>query len=183
VATAKTPGKKSKGKPSSPLIYAGAKFGYLTVKQRSPKKGNSVYWVVECVCHKRETVPSFYLLRKKFPKTSCGCKSYEGANPYPETKVCWHSMHLRCYYTKHVAYKDYGGRGIKVCARWHRDNPKGWENFLKDMGPRPTVNGEQLTLDRKDPDGNYEKDNCRWADKLTQANNQRRHKQPKTTTS
>jgi hypothetical protein len=75
-------------------------------------------------------------------------------------------MKLRCASKNNPKYHRYGGRGIVVCARWL--GPQGFQNFLEDMGPRP---GLGYSLDRKDNDGNYEKDNCRWATPLEQANN------------
>jgi hypothetical protein len=83
-------------------------------------------------------------------------------------------MKQRCLCPTHHAYKDYGERGIRVCERWLLPNGQGFKNFLADMGPRPSG----LTLDRKDPQGHYEPFNCRWADKETQANNQRRFVYP-----
>lgn len=79
-------------------------------------------------------------------------------------------MNSRCYNETHRWYDAYGGRGIEVCERWRRGNPMGFVNFLADMGERPS---KQLTLDRKDPNLSYSKDNCRWADKVTQRLNQR----------
>lgn len=61
-------------------------------------------------------------------------------------------------------YDSYGGRGIKVCKRWLK-----FENFLADMGERPAG----LTLDRRNPNGNYHKRNCRWATKKIQLFNRR----------
>ena len=63
------------------------------------------------------------------------------------------------------AYKDYGGRGIKVCKRWDNYNV-----FASDMGPHP---GKGWSIDRKNNNGNYCKSNCRWATTKTQMRNRR----------
>lgn len=77
----------------------------------------------------------------------------------------WTMMHVRCTNPHHVSYKDYGGRGIKVCERWST-----FEQFYKDMHPRPSMDH---TLDRQDPNGNYTPENVQWATKTTQARNKR----------
>ncbi len=76
------------------------------------------------------------------------------------------SMRQRCNNPKSPKYPRYGGRGITICKRW--DNPvDGIDNFVKDMGERP----EGLTIDRKENNGNYEPDNCRWATPYEQSVN------------
>lgn len=75
----------------------------------------------------------------------------------------WYQMIRRCEKSTHPNYARYGGRGIKVCERWHR-----FESFIADMGPRPDASH---TLDRVNNDGNYEPNNCRWATRKEQAIN------------
>ena len=74
-------------------------------------------------------------------------------------------MLQRCNDPKATGYKHWGGRGIKVCERWLK-----FQNFFEDMGICP----EGLSLDRIDVNGNYEKNNCKWADYKTQRANRRK---------
>lgn len=76
----------------------------------------------------------------------------------------WHSMKYRCQNPNHKNYKDYGGRGIRVCDAW-----QDFSNFYADMGNRP----EGLTLDRINNDGNYEPENCKWSTQREQSMNTR----------
>lgn len=81
------------------------------------------------------------------------------------TYSSWISMLSRCHNENRTNYHHYGGRGITVCPRWRES----FENFLADMGERPAGK----SIDRIDPDGNYEPDNCRWATQAEQLRNRR----------
>ena len=74
-------------------------------------------------------------------------------------------MRNRCTNPNNTNYKNYGGRGIKVCERWDD-----FTVFIADMGERP----EGKTLDRIDNDGNYEPSNVRWATRSEQQKNKRK---------
>ena len=76
----------------------------------------------------------------------------------------WKSMRTRCNNPNSSRYKDYGGRGIKICDRWDS-----FLSFVEDMYPSFK---EGLTLDRKENDGDYTPDNCKWSTEIEQHNNQ-----------
>ena len=81
--------------------------------------------------------------------------------------MIWINMKTRCYNSNVAGYKDYGGRGIKICDEWRYSFKTFYEWAIK--------NGytDSLTIDRINVNGNYEPNNCKWSSKIEQANNKR----------
>ena len=148
---------------------------YLESRRTRPGKGGVTHIKYRCVCGK-----TAWMLQSSWSKQqSCGCLTNSilskartihghshpnGSNGSP-TYLSWLSMNDRCYYKPHKSYKDYGGRGIKVCERWRFS----FVNFLADMGDRPSGK----TIGRLDNDGDYTPGNCAWVTYKEQARNRR----------
>lgn len=160
------------------LDLTGMVFGRLTVLRRNGSLHCQSAWECLCECGKKLTTCRSSL--KTGATSSCGCLRSEQVSerqkthglsrnqrmrlpPHPLYKT-WVAMRNRCNNSRDVQYKDYGGRGIKICERWN-DFP----SFLADVGVRPVG----TTLDRKNNNGHYEPGNVRWATKLTQVRNRR----------
>lgn len=155
-------------------IPVGARFGRLVVigdGGRNPGNDHHRLWLCRCDCGAEKAVLPSSLRRGK--SASCGCLRHEfasarlathGLSKTPEYET-WGRLRQRCTNPKHPDYPDYGGRGIRVCERWDS-----FENFLADMGPRPS---RRYSIDRKDVNGDYAPENCRWATIRQQSRNKR----------
>jgi hypothetical protein len=155
----------------------GNKFGrWLVVEEIHDRKQKSYYCICECGNENSQVITLSDL--KRGHTKSCGCYQKEIAGKMAtkhglrEHRLysIWASMKTRCYNANSVAYKNYGGRGITICEEW-MDEDDGFINFYN-WAMRSGYSNE-LTLDRINTNGNYETNNCRWADRITQANNTR----------
>ncbi len=160
-------------------IIIGQRFGRLLVidyapSRTFPKCGQTHrFWLCKCDCGTITEVRNSSLGGNT---NSCGCLHREmlvtqnlthgHARPGQRSKtyMVWTAMIARCTCKTNKSFKDYGGRGIKVCERWMK-----FENFLSDMGEKP----KRLTLHRIENDGDYEPSNCRWDTMKVQARHRR----------
>lgn len=161
----------------------GERFGTRVVVEEMPlRKNGYVMYKVRCDCGEEIVLNGSYLKQKNRPCKSCSAKLHtrKGEDHYffkhgmsTRTKgkdriySIWVSMRQRCNDPNDLNYHNYGGRGIKVCPEWDD-----FLVFYNDMGERP----EGSQLDRIDNEGNYCKQNCRWAPLIVQANNRRNNR-------
>ena len=152
-----------------PLIkdLTGHKVGTLTVIRFDETRGGHAYWIVRCECGIEKSVQSANIQNPR--RKSCGCKGgvqIHGLWKHP-LYLTWQNMMTRCYNPNSADWKDYGGRGITVCERWHKV-----ENFVEDMVERP----DGYQIDRRNNELGYSKENCQWSTKLQNARNRRNNK-------
>jgi len=164
-------------------------FDRLFVEGIAPRKAKCghTYWYCRCECGNRKIVSGSNLRRGQV--RSCGClqkertaAAHRGKTVYkkhghscqngqrqrtPEYSS-WQHMRQRCNNPNTDCAHNYIERGIAICEEWSE-----FENFLRDMGPKPTP---KHTLERKDNNKGYSKDNCVWATRAEQNRNYRRNR-------
>lgn len=156
----------------------GQRFGRLLVEERAENKDGNRYTMWKCRwdCGNEIIVNGSTLHRGDI--NSCGCLR-KGAL-FHKTHGCskerlygvWIGMKDRCYQPKATGYKNYGGRGIKICDEWlDYENFRKWayENGYDENAPKG-----QCTIDRKDNDGDYSPSNCHFISKSEQNKNRRK---------
>jgi hypothetical protein len=164
----------------SAIDMAGRKYGLLTAIERSPQL--RTHWLFSCECGSKKWINAYHVRVGRI--RSCGCYwtteraaqharlvlvPHSGSNrkhsrSRQRVYAVWKTMRQRCTNPKSRDWRWYGGRGIKVCARWDE-----FENFIADMGERP----DGLTLERRDVNGHYGPENCYWATWTEQRRNKR----------
>lgn len=161
---------------NSAQLTPGMKFNRLTVIQRHgsqkthDKRASSAVWLCKCECGNFTTSTSYKLTSGY--KKSCGCAFIDAVTTHGKSSAriynIWQHMITRCSEKCDPAsINHYYGKGIRVCDRW-----KNFENFLADMGEPK----DGMSIDRIDPNGNYEPSNCRWATNKQQSKNKTTNK-------
>lgn len=153
------------------LDLTNKRFGKIVcIKPLEKNNHGEIVWLCKCDCgnYCKKSSGAFKNISKI---ASCGCMKgkkphnvYVDLENYKPIHECYTNMKTRCYNPNYELYSRYGGRGIKVCDEW-KNNFKEFYNWA--------INGwkKELTLDRINNDDDYKPDNCRWVDRVEQANN------------
>lgn len=159
------------------IDLTGQRFGRLTVISRAGNSKNGrAKWFCQCDCG--NTVEVLGKSLRSQESASCGCRKIECLNRITHggrkerLYRVWAGMKERCNYPLHPGYKNYGGRGIKVCKEWNDYSV--FREWAMTHGYDPDAPRGQCTLDRIDVNGPYAPWNCQWVDMKTQAQNRQK---------
>lgn len=156
------------------IDLTGQKYGRLLVLERAENNShNKAMWLCKCDCGNVVKVIGSHL--RNGNTSSCGCLHKEMLREKPSGRThgmtdtrlfrIWGSMLTRCYNKNHKYYHRYGGRGITVCEEWLHSF-QAFYDWAMSHGY-----ADDLTLDRKDVNGNYCPENCKWSTQKEQMNN------------
>ena len=173
------------------IDITGERYGRLVVLNFAGLLSGRTSWLCKCDCG-NEVITSSNSLRRGRTQ-SCGCIRKEKASCQSKIAgnirgqqlikhgLCneriykvWKGMRNRCNNPNNKFYKDYGGRGIRLCSEW--DDFETFYKWAMQNGYNPDANYGECTIDRVDVNGNYEPSNCRFVNSIIQANNRRKRK-------
>lgn len=154
-------------------LSAGQKFNSLTVVSFHHNSKKTDYYLCKCDCGNDKVVSKSHLVFGDIK--SCGCLQRKAASNLLKTHGLsktrlhriWIAMRTRCNNKNFLYYKNYGGRGVKVCKEWNKSFIT-FYNWAMANGYR-----DGLTIDRINNEGNYEPKNCRFITKKEQDRNKR----------
>lgn len=159
----------------------GKRFGRLLVIEELPERGTDRRIIYRCLCDCGNVTNVTAADLRSGHTRSCGCLMRETSKAtlttHGESKTrlytVWSGMKGRCNRPSSKSYKNYGGRGIKVCPEWE-ESFEAFATWAYENGYDETAKRGDCTIDRVDVNGDYEPSNCRWVDMKIQARNTRR---------
>jgi group I intron endonuclease len=164
------------------IDLTGQKFGRLTVIEYMGSNRYRVsMWLCKCDCGKEKTIHGGHL--KDGSIKSCGCLKREcgGAFKHGHSRIGersityqrWQNMIDKCSNLNNISYENYNKIKIKICYRWSNKNPRGFENFLKDMGECP---GKEYSIGRINKNKGHNKKNCYWITRKQRERNRKNNR-------